>query len=555
MARITVAKLFETVAEVDQRSQVALMQSEDSIKISEKNRIDLEKLIATLRTDFTDIEQTQEIIRSDKEEDNTIKSSFSELKKSFDGLVGTVDILRTDLDSLYEAFYTSQIVRQNLLKQEEAELFKAEDDLQKNRGLEKEGKGVLSNMIKDGKDPNQIAQERKKEEKSLIQGIAQTLGLGALAGGAMGLGRLFDGDDEKPTRTPNILNSEFDTDAVYIPDVSNDTEFIEEVKILAKETGTKPSELMALYNAESGIRTNKINPDTGATGIFQLLFDLENPEKKEFGYTREQFKNLSRAEQVRVHRKYLKQNTRFFSGGHSGIEAVNTANFAPAYLGEDSDTVLYSGDSEAYKKNKNIDEIYGNNDGNITIGEYSYFITRTGGAGGFTQYDEGGPGRSNVKIGEEVPFFLPDAQQEIIDRSVEEQQINIQQSTPQQPVFDADKFIPPPGSPLREYYESDEYQQYQLERYGITPGTWPPKPSESSSSITPAPATQSTATESLRPPEGSAITRVSLPPNIINGGQSSGNEKMGKPRTSSVALSNTKNGAPVAAMIETKYLV
>ena len=211
MARITVAKLFETVAEVDQRSQVALMQSEDSIKISEKNRIDLERLIATLRTDFTDIEQTQEIIRSDKEEDNTIRSSFSELKKSFDGLVGTVDILRTDLDNLYEAFYTSQIKRQDLLNQEEAKVFKEEDDLQKNRGLEKEGKGVLSNMLKDEKDPNQVAQTRKKEEKSLIQGILSTLGLGALAGGAMGLGEAFDLDD-RPVQPGSINAAEIDAD-------------------------------------------------------------------------------------------------------------------------------------------------------------------------------------------------------------------------------------------------------------------------------------------------------------------------------------------------------
>ena len=63
MAKITVAKLFETVSEVDKRSQVALMQSEDSIQISEKTRTDLERLIATLRTDFTDTEQTQELIR------------------------------------------------------------------------------------------------------------------------------------------------------------------------------------------------------------------------------------------------------------------------------------------------------------------------------------------------------------------------------------------------------------------------------------------------------------------------------------------------------------
>ena len=191
MAKITVAKLFETVAEVDKRSQVALMQSEDSIQISEKTRTDLERLIATLRTDFTDIEQTQEIIRADKKEDNTITSSFFELQRSFDGLVGTVDILRTDLDNLYQAFYTSQIVRQEQLEKEEDAVFKEQDDLQKKRGGKKEGRGVLSNMIKGKKDPNQIQQDRKKQERSLTKSILKNLGLGVLAGGIMGVGSAF----------------------------------------------------------------------------------------------------------------------------------------------------------------------------------------------------------------------------------------------------------------------------------------------------------------------------------------------------------------------------
>ena len=227
MAKITVAKLFETVAEVDKRSQVALMQSEDSIQISEKTRIDLEKLIATLRTDFSDIEQTQEtiradkeqnntiteIIRGDKEEDNTIKNSFFELQRSFDGLVGTVDILRTDLDNLYQAFYTSQIVRQEQLEKEEDAVFKEQDDLQKRRGGKKEGRGVLSNMIKGKKDPNQIQQDRKKQVKSLTKSVLRTLGLGALAGAAMGLGPAFatdssgnvatDSDESSSTPTPS----------------------------------------------------------------------------------------------------------------------------------------------------------------------------------------------------------------------------------------------------------------------------------------------------------------------------------------------------------------
>ena len=154
------------------------MQSEDSIQISEKTRTDLERLIATLRTDFTDIEQTQEIIKNDKEEDNTITSSFFELQESFDGLVGTVDILRTDLDNLYQAFYTSQIVRQEQLEKEEDTVFKEQDDLQKKRGGKKKGRGVLSNMMKDKKDPNQIQQDRKKQVKSLTKSVLRTLGLG-----------------------------------------------------------------------------------------------------------------------------------------------------------------------------------------------------------------------------------------------------------------------------------------------------------------------------------------------------------------------------------------
>ena len=103
-------------------------------------------------------------------------------------MVGTVDILRTDLDNLYQAFYTSQIVRQEQLEKEEDAVFKEQDDLQKKRGGKKEGRGVLSNMIKGKKDPNQIQQDRKKQEKSLTKSILKTLGLGVLASGAMGFG-------------------------------------------------------------------------------------------------------------------------------------------------------------------------------------------------------------------------------------------------------------------------------------------------------------------------------------------------------------------------------
>ena len=49
-------------------------------------------------------------------------------------------------------------------------------------------------MIKGKKDPNQIQQDRKKQEKSLTKSILKTLGLGVLAGGIMGVGSASDGD-------------------------------------------------------------------------------------------------------------------------------------------------------------------------------------------------------------------------------------------------------------------------------------------------------------------------------------------------------------------------
>ena len=95
---------------------------------------------------------------------------------------------------------------------------------------------------------------------------------------------------------------------------------------LAKETGTQPSELMALYNAESGGIDPGAKNKSGATGIFQLMFGGKFGDKR-YEYTREEFANLSRAEQVKIHRKYLEEH-RFFEKGGSGITDVSMANIA-----------------------------------------------------------------------------------------------------------------------------------------------------------------------------------------------------------------------------------
>ena len=352
MAKVSLAKLFDRVNEIDKTSQVAVMQSEDSLQISEKNRINLERLIATLNVDG-DFQS------------NTVRPDET-LQQSFANLTSSVDILRQDVDELYQAFYLSQQGRQSILQQEDRALFKEEDALQKNIG--KKGEGISKGMKK---DPNQRQQELKKESEKLSKKVLKGLGLGLISSLGIALGAASPGSAVTPGSP--------------IPDVSQDTEFIKEVEKLAKETGTQPSELMALYNAESGGIDPGAKNKSGATGIFQLMFGGKFGDKR-YDYTREEFANLSRAEQVKIHRKYLEEH-RFFEKGGSGIADVSMANIAPAKLGQDENKALYSAPSKEYEQNKNIDLIYGNKDGEISLKEYKDFILLRGNEEGFRQYN------------------------------------------------------------------------------------------------------------------------------------------------------------------------
>ena len=209
-------------------------------------------------------------------------------------------------------------------------------------------------------------------------GISGT-GIGSALTGALGsLGNAFG----NPAAAATLPTS---TSPVNVPDVSNDPEFIKEVQKLAQETGSKPSELMALYNAESGINPRSAI-SSGATGIFQLMYGGQFGNVR-YGKTREEFKNLSRAEQVKIHKKYL-EDAGFFGKGGSGIEDVKMANIAPKYIGQGLDDPIYSAPSANYQGNKNVDLLFGNGDGVITLREYENFVNEVGKPSGFTQYDQ-----------------------------------------------------------------------------------------------------------------------------------------------------------------------
>lgn len=172
------------------------------------------------------------------------------------------------------------------------------------------------------------------------------------------------------------------TGSAPVADVSKDTEFIQEVQKLSKEVGVAPSQLLSLYQAESGIDPSKATPGGNGGGLFQL----KDPSK--YGFTDQQWRSLSRADQVRVHRKYL-SNTGVKQGGKQGFENVVMANIAPAYIGQSPDKPLYKKGSNEYEDNKNIDLLYGNKDGVITAREYAIFIAKTGGSKQWAKYNDG----------------------------------------------------------------------------------------------------------------------------------------------------------------------
>ena len=376
--KITLNNFFEQIVEINKVSQKALKKSDESLSVSEKTKIDLERLIQLLKVDFTkEVEKSKSesgkeitnIIREDATEDRELKDSFLELQSSFRDLSSAIGIMRKDLDSLSSAFLQMQQGRRRALKQQGREISKEEDTLQKEQILGTKDKGGDTRQVQDQK-----RQQEQKENKAL-SALKGLLGGGLLTG----LGMAFGGGDSNDD--PGFKNND------PVPDISNDKDFIEEVHKLSKETGTKPSELMGFYNAESsGINTRAKN-SSGATGIFQLMFNPNDPNDKRYGYTREQFANLSRGDQVRAHRQYLKE-TGFFKKNASGIADVKMANIAPAFLGESPDTPIYRQGTQAYEGNKNIDLIYGNSDGIITGAEYMNFVNQTGNEEEFRKYND-----------------------------------------------------------------------------------------------------------------------------------------------------------------------
>jgi hypothetical protein len=255
-------------------------------------------------------------------------------------------------------------VRQEQLEKEENAVFKEQDDLQKKRSGKKEGRGVLSNMMKDKKNPNQIQQDRKKQVKSLTKSVLRTLGLGALASAAMGFGTAFAGGDGSDVG--GVGSGEY-TPGTVPTAVADDTSFQRGVTDLAKKYDLSEDALYAVMDFESGLDPARQNPKSKATGLIQFT----EPTARGLGTTIEDLAKMTRTEQLVYVDKYLASKN--IQG--AGVEDLYMSVLFPAAVGKPDDFVLfgkgatirgYGEGSLAFKQNEPLDL---NRDGSITKAE------------------------------------------------------------------------------------------------------------------------------------------------------------------------------------------
>ena len=131
--------------------------------------------------------------------------------------------------------------------------------------------------------------------------------------------------------------------------------FLVELNTIANELGVDPSLILIKFFIESKIDPTIQNEDTGAAGIFQIMWFNLPP-----GMTLKQFTELSATEQLHWYRKYITPYKRYLKNAE--IEDLYLLGLYPAKVKNPTEIIFVS-PSEKYKQNKGLDY---NKDGKIT---------------------------------------------------------------------------------------------------------------------------------------------------------------------------------------------
>lgn len=153
------------------------------------------------------------------------------------------------------------------------------------------------------------------------------------------------------------------------PTTKPDRPFLRKVKLIAKKLNCNYQDLLAVMNAESGLKANAVNPNSGATGLIQFMPSTA----KSLGTTTEELKRMNPLEQLDYVEKYLirsKKAAGFKPNEHLSAGQLYALVFLP---GRAKREILTEAGEIFYKANRNVDV---NKDGKITEEDLAYRVNK-----------------------------------------------------------------------------------------------------------------------------------------------------------------------------------
>lgn len=153
------------------------------------------------------------------------------------------------------------------------------------------------------------------------------------------------------------------------PAAKPDKPFLRKVKHIAQNLKCDYRDLLAVMNAESGLKTTAVNPNSGATGLIQFMPSTA----KSLGTTTEELKRMSPLEQLDYVEKYLIRSKK--AAGFKPHERLSAGQlYALVFLpGRAKREVLTEAGEIYYKANKNVDV---NKDGKITEEDLAHRVDK-----------------------------------------------------------------------------------------------------------------------------------------------------------------------------------
>ena len=150
--------------------------------------------------------------------------------------------------------------------------------------------------------------------------------------------------------------------------IGNDTEFLAEVKRVARKFGAKEGDLLGLIASES--RFNPASDNGTHVGLIQFSRD----SARAVGTTQAALKRMTRSQQMKYVEKYFQywKDAGYFPDNPTAAQLYSVV-FAPAYANKQDHEALYIRGSDAYAGNAPLDT---NNDGKITMAEMGQRIQR-----------------------------------------------------------------------------------------------------------------------------------------------------------------------------------